>query len=661
MTEKLQANIERLACVSMRESGEGSAACGPAPGLTPATALDRASRPFHADSETMSRPTYDVVVVGGGVVARLYVWRLLAAGLQVAWSDPSFVAAPSRDGVSDGEASRVDDADRDRAAGVDASTTPVASSHSSDSRRVALSARSIEFFERLGLDVATETGASPRSCGIRSIEVSRQGAMGRVCLAHPRPTNVGGEWADRRSESMLGGSLLNALQVDSSSPSRLDPKVVGSFDQESLGLVVSLVALESALDRAIERWVQDEAGTGRLQCYPPFDAARCTWLDDGRLRLEVAADSGKTAEEPRQFIETKLVIAADGAASRWRQRVGIEADVQDFGVSALVTDVATSRAHSGQAYERFTDSGPLALLPAGEYRMNVVWSLEPRAATALSLSPEEFSQALTAAFGVRLGDLRSTGPIATFPLRRCVARRGFARGVLLAGNAWHALHPVAGQGLNLTLRDLDDFDHCLRDAPSPRAWLHDVASLTDWARRRQPDIKKTVQMTDFLGSALMAPAIWHEARGSSGHHRTATFPDEGVMKLRSVSPVTRAVRLFGGLGLSLFDAIQSARLQDGGSVGASIDVEANDDRSRHRAVTTRRPTVLGEVALRFAGGPVRRHPWLSPTQVVGWASADPARSGSRRVDEARFEDSAVEIGRAVLAAGPSPVMSEEGA
>src|SRR5690606_15371500 len=153
-----------------------------------------------------------------------------------------------------------------------------------------------------------------------------------------------------------------------------------------------------------------------------------------------------------------VTVVADGAASPLRRALGIGVDAKRYGQRAIIANLRLSRPHGGVAYERFTRAGPLALLPlgsgAGADRMALVWTLpEERAAEGLALSERECLRRLQRELGYRAGRLLQLGRRDSYPLQMQTAREQVRSQLVLLGNAAHSLHPVAGQGFNLTLRD----------------------------------------------------------------------------------------------------------------------------------------------------------------------------------------------------------------
>lgn len=170
-------------------------------------------------------------------------------------------------------------------------------------------------------------------------------------------------------------------------------------------------------------------------------------------QVEIGADA-VTFRVGEESVSARLVVAADGAHSVVRAVAGIEADVEDYDQIAIVANVAADRPHDGTAYERFTQSGPLAVLPLRDGSYGVVWTCTPaRAAAVLSFDNNTYLRELQERFGWRAGRFVRAGVRASYPLKLTRATTTVGARTVLIGNAAQALHPVAGQGFNLGLRD----------------------------------------------------------------------------------------------------------------------------------------------------------------------------------------------------------------
>lgn len=185
-------------------------------------------------------------------------------------------------------------------------------------------------------------------------------------------------------------------------------------------------------------------------------------------------------------LSARLLVAADGAASPLRAMAGIETRGRDYAQRGIVAHVQTERVHEGTAWQRFLETGPLALLPLSDGRSSIVWSLpEDEARRVLALDDTAFFQALGVASDFRLGRITGATVRAAFPLRLQLAETYQAERFVLLGDAAHAVHPLAGQGVNLGLRDVAELRDTLvaaRDAGSDIASAH---VLRRYARRRR--------------------------------------------------------------------------------------------------------------------------------------------------------------------------------
>ncbi len=217
-----------------------------------------------------------------------------------------------------------------------------------------------------------------------------------------------------------------------------------------------------------------------------------------RARVSVERDAGAT------FDAVRLTVHAEGSGGGSRER--------RYGYDAVVARIAAEPASQAVAYERFMTQGPLALLPlAGRWAL--VWSARPERAAALAAAPQEhFLRELQAAFGERAGRFVAVAERACVPLAfRVRASRVEAREVYI-GNAAQSLHPVAGQGLNLGLRDAWDLARTLRDAPDPGS----NAVLARFTATRRLDAAVTVGVTHALAGAFLgANPVLRAARGAA--------------------------------------------------------------------------------------------------------------------------------------------------
>jgi len=199
-------------------------------------------------------------------------------------------------------------------------------------------------------------------------------------------------------------------------------------------------------------------------------------------------------------VSAKLVVGADGGNSSVRNLLDIHQQVTDYGQTALVTTVKTAIPHRNTAFERFTASGPLALLPVGKNRCSVVWTRRNEDAEALMLGNEaDFLAELQRCFGYKLGELSLLAPRRAFPLALIRAATMVKGRSVILGNAAHQLHPVAGQGFNLGLRDVVQLATMLKQAlADDHLDIGCDTLLGSYAKARQKDHDLVIGFTDSV-------------------------------------------------------------------------------------------------------------------------------------------------------------------
>ena len=246
---------------------------------------------------------------------------------------------------------------------------------------------------------------------------------------------------------------------------------------------------------------------------------------------DLASARIETADGDQEDLECQLLVAADGANSGLRPMMGICAKKSDYGQHAVIGNLLPEKSLDNCAYERFTDQGPLALLPVADDRAAFVWTVASGDADrVLGLDDEAFLGELQTAFGYRLGRLSRVGKRAAYPLSLSKALRLTAERSVLVGNSAHGLHPVAAQGFNLGMRDVAALCDCIADARSanPSADLGDPELLDRYAEWRRADQGKLVRLTD------------------------------GIVRLfGSSSPPLRAFRNIGMLGFDMVPGVRS--------------------------------------------------------------------------------------------------------
>ena len=259
---------------------------------------------------------------------------------------------------------------------------------------------------------------------------------------------------------------------------------------EALAWIVESGAIETALDLALRferRVVIDSAQAARLQRQP----AAAGW--------QVQTDDGRT-------LQAALLIGADGEHSLVRKVSGIAMDTHDYLQRGVVANFLCAAPHEGVAFQTFADSGVIALLPLapmqGRAMVSLVWSApEALALELLDLSPEALAQRveahLPALRAQHLGPLQATGPAAAWRLQRQLARRTVADGLVLIGDAAHRVHPLAGQGLNLGLQDVQVLARTLQQRSAGQA-VHDPRLLRRYSRARAEQVLALATTTDAL-------------------------------------------------------------------------------------------------------------------------------------------------------------------
>lgn len=206
------------------------------------------------------------------------------------------------------------------------------------------------------------------------------------------------------------------------------------------------------------------------------------------VALEQADEAAVVTLDDGQHLRARLVLGADGAASPLRTLAGLGSDDHDYGQRAVVAYVGTERPHEDTAWQRFLPTGPLAFLPCGDGRSSIVWTLpEDEAGRLLACDGDTFRRELERAFDARLGAITSVSARAAFPLRRRLAKQYVAGRLALAGDAAHVVHPLAGQGVNLGLRDVVALRESWQRAGERGQDFASAHRLARWERGRRSD------------------------------------------------------------------------------------------------------------------------------------------------------------------------------
>lgn len=318
----------------------------------------------------------------------------------------------------------------------------VAPYHSSfDARNTALSRRSVQIYQKLGLWDALQQHATP----ILQVHITEQGSFGKARLI-----------AEQEKVESFGQVIENAW----------------------LGRVLLTQVRQQPLIELI-------------------DGVQVTALTQDAEQVHIEAKRGDEVLK----LESKLLIAADGRDSFCRQAIGVGVDVHDYDQVAIVTTVQTSKPHEQVGFERFSALGPLALLPLpGEYRRSVVWPVK-KGTEGEWLGEENdqhFLDALQKTYGDRAGKFEKTGRRFSYPLSQVLAHKQAVGRVILMGNAAHTIHPVAGQGFNLCLRDADVLVRYLVNHLTASDDIGNPDNLLAYEQARLSDQQRVIKFCDTV-------------------------------------------------------------------------------------------------------------------------------------------------------------------
>ena len=330
-----------------------------------------------------------------------------------------------------------------------------------------------------GLAVAVVDLASPAEAGFAKAGTARtDGRVSAIALTSQRLLEGIGAWG---SLAPFAQPIRHIRVAEAGTPYFLhyDAREVGG---EPFGFMVENRILRRELGRRIER-------AGGIALFAP---AKIETLERGPFGVE-----GRLADGRR--IRAMLAVAADGAGSRTRGQAGIGTARAGYGQTAIVCTVRHERAHESIAHELFHPAGPFAILPMQGNRSAIVWSERREAAPHFAgLDEDDFAEELTRRAGDFLGRMRLDSPRWTYPLSVQFAHRMVAERLVLAGDAAHALHPVAGQGLNMGLRDAAALTDVLAEAKGLGLDLGSAQVLENYGRWRRFDNALMLAMTDGL-------------------------------------------------------------------------------------------------------------------------------------------------------------------
>jgi 2-octaprenyl-6-methoxyphenol hydroxylase len=361
---------------------------------------------------------------------------------------------------------------------------------------------------------------------------------------------------DERTTALANGSVRtfmtlgvwSGMERDATPIRRLHVSEQGRFG------VARIDAAEQglpAIGYVVPNWAIGRGIVAALEATPAIEVlapARVvgTELVADRRYLEIETTEGA------QTLTAQLVVAADGAHSMLRNLSGVGAEHWDYEQTAIVTTVTTQRFHDHVAYERFTPDGPIAVLPLRDGRCGLVWTRRPdEAARVLALDGPEFIGELQDAFGMRLGRFVQVGKLQGYELALTRAERHTAPRLAIVGNAAQGLHPIAGQGFNLGLRDaasLAEVIATVRASSAADAGAESV--LRAYAEWRDEDRRRIVAFTDGLVRIFGSPlALVRGLRGLGLLAFDALPPAKDALSRLSVGAAGRVPRLARGVPL----------------------------------------------------------------------------------------------------------------
>ncbi|WP_337880882.1 2-octaprenyl-6-methoxyphenyl hydroxylase [Rheinheimera sp.] len=316
------------------------------------------------------------------------------------------------------------------------------SKSSFDSRSIALSEGSIRLLNRWGLWPLLASCASP----IKTIAVSDKGHFGKTYLQS------------------------------------------SDYQLDALGQVIEVEHIGTVLHQKLQPY----EAQGRLVWFRPDAISAITPSSEVQ---QIELKSGLS-------VSCRLLVIAEGGVSPSRELAGFTLQSDDYGQTALIANIGLQQPHQGKAFERFTPTGPLALLPLTGQRYSLVWTLAPeRAAELMQCDDADFLAALQAEAGYRAGVFHKAGQRALYPLTLRRASEAARHRVVLLGNSLHNLHPIAGQGFNLALRDIYSLVLLVQRVQATQsmpAQLGDYAFSRAYQKLREPDMQQLILYTDAL-------------------------------------------------------------------------------------------------------------------------------------------------------------------
>ena len=309
-------------------------------------------------------------------------------------------------------------------------------------------------------------------------------------------------WASRKIYQSVGLwdrlqlhlSDITQIHVSDRGHGGLTRMTADDADVEALGYVVENRWLGSVL--------LEHLNQSKVEVHMNSEVAELKPLSSG-MQMHLKGGDSSNSELENHLVEASLVVIADGTESQTAQKLGIYSETTSYNQTAIIANVELGKSHNGIAYERFTDQGPMALLPLadydGQHRSALVWARPTEIAEQLMTSSDaNFLQSLQKIFGYRLGRFKNIGERGSYPLALGIANEQLRRNVLLMGNSAHSLHPVAGQGFNLSLRDAAALASIVQRAREGSRPLGSLEVLEEYYQEQLSDQRNTLMFSDSL-------------------------------------------------------------------------------------------------------------------------------------------------------------------
>jgi len=386
----------------------------------------------------MTQQKFDVVISGGGLSGCLSALSL--AGLTHANGSPLNIAI------------------------IEATAIKKGITQTFDERVLALAHGTANYLQQLGLWPLISANA----CAIKNIHISDRGHYGKARLA------------------------------------------AKDYQVNALGYVVAMSVMGEALVQSLSaKNNTDKKNTVK-------NRQNITWFTpDSISNIDWQAEQVNITLASNQQISASLLLACDGGNSTCRKLAEIDVSQNDYQQSAIIANVACEHDHNGKAFERFTEHGPIAMLPMVNFtlsehdknnvnknskgRCSLVWTLPPEQAMKIAaLNDDDFAKQLEQNFGTWLGKIVHVGKRDVYPLTLIQAKQQTYHRMALVGNASHTIHPIAGQGFNLGVRDVKQMADLISIALTNNEDIGSLALLNNYAQLRSQDLKQVIGLTDSL-------------------------------------------------------------------------------------------------------------------------------------------------------------------